>query len=98
MPTNYMRQRKVLEKYVPVTPATLWSWVKQGKFPQPIQLNPGQLNGPVVWSEDEILAWMSSRPRGYGPAHRSVNEARRPKAMIRRGGPTTPSGFVRRAP
>jgi predicted DNA-binding transcriptional regulator AlpA len=87
--------RKLREKYIPVTPPTIWTWVKEGKFPQPILLNPGVVNSPVVWAEDEILEWLASRPRGFGIGMPHVTQARRRAARNRREGRTPKWGFRR---
>ena len=80
--TKYIRFKKLLEQYVPVNRVTIWNWVKAGTFPAPIQLNPHVVNSPLVWSEDEILAWLETRPRGFGPVNPGVDPDRR-RAVIR---------------
>jgi prophage regulatory protein len=62
-------RRKHILALIPVTEATLWNWVKAGKFPKPIQLVPGQLNSPIAWYESEVDAWFATRERGFGPSH-----------------------------
>jgi len=37
----------------------IWRDVKAGKFPAPVQLGPNS----VGWYEDEVDAWLASRPR-----------------------------------
>ena len=37
----------------------VWRYVKAGKFPAPVQLG----ENAVGWYEDEIAAWLESRPR-----------------------------------
>lgn len=65
---------------------TLWTWVKTGTFPQPVILNPGSKSPRLVWFEDEIAAWIASRPRGIGvgPAQ-EVYAARTAQAEARLG-------------
>ncbi len=36
-----------------------WRRVKAGTFPAPVQIRPNS----VAWYEDEIEAWLASRPR-----------------------------------
>jgi len=38
---------------------TLYKWVKDGTFPAPVRLS----SHFVAWREDEITAWIASRPR-----------------------------------
>jgi predicted DNA-binding transcriptional regulator AlpA len=93
--TNYLRFKQLQQQYVPVAKVTGFNWVRDGKFPPPLQLNPGVVNSPIVWPEDEILAWLATRPRGFGPCHAELMEAHRRKAMRRNGGPTPIYGFRR---
>jgi predicted DNA-binding transcriptional regulator AlpA len=41
---------------LPVSPATIWRWVKQGLFVQPYKLSPGV----TVWNVDEVEAWLEA--------------------------------------
>ncbi|EHU2484673.1 helix-turn-helix domain-containing protein [Acinetobacter baumannii] len=41
---------------LPITEKTLWSWVKQGKFPTPYRLN-----GATVWKTTEVFEWLESK-------------------------------------
>ena len=45
---------------VPVSPATWWRWVKEGKAPAPFKLGP---NTPV-WDLDQIEAWLLRQAEG----------------------------------
>lgn len=38
---------------LPIKRSTVWQWVREGKFPAPIQL--GRLR---VWKRDDIRAWL----------------------------------------
>lgn len=40
-----------------VSVPTLWRWVKDGKFPQPVKLGPGSTR----WRESDVLAWERTR-------------------------------------
>jgi prophage regulatory protein len=42
---------------LPVSPATIWRFVKDGKFPAPFKLG---LN-TTVWDASEVDAWLASR-------------------------------------
>ena len=51
------RPRKGRPPLVPVSNATLWRWVKQGKFPAPIKLS----DRSTVWKLTEVMSWLNSR-------------------------------------
>jgi prophage regulatory protein len=53
----FLSKAQVLKK-IPVTAATLWAWVRQGKFPRPRTISPFK----TVWIAAEVEAWMLSRP------------------------------------
>ena len=42
---------------LPVSPASVWRWVKEGKFPAPFKLG---LN-TTVWDADEIDQWLGKQ-------------------------------------
>ena len=45
---------------LPVSPATIWRWVRDGKFPKPITLG-ASVTG---WAVDEIDAFLAARREG----------------------------------
>lgn len=42
---------------LPISRATLWRWVKCGRFPKPIHLSPGV----TAWDTDVVLNWMRNQ-------------------------------------
>jgi len=59
-----IRRKAVIAKAGKSYP-TIWRGVRNGTFPAPIVLGPNS----VGWYEDEIDAWLASRPRvNYAPA------------------------------
>lgn len=40
---------------LPISPATIWRWVRDGKFPQPFQIGVRT----TVWNYDEIQAYIA---------------------------------------
>ncbi len=60
-----MSHRKIIRGYKRVTERIgktriqLWRDIKAGNFPRPFELGPNS----VGWYEDEIEAWLESRPR-----------------------------------
>ena len=58
---NAGKKRKVNAKpervgLLPVTEKTIWTWVRQGKFPQPIRMN-----NVTVWRMSEVHAWIEEQ-------------------------------------
>jgi predicted DNA-binding transcriptional regulator AlpA len=49
---------------LPVGPATVWRWVRDGKFPAPFKL--GQ--GTTVWDAAQVEAFIVSASAGKGGA------------------------------
>jgi predicted DNA-binding transcriptional regulator AlpA len=49
--------KKQVLALVPVTFTTLWTWMRQGKFPAARTIG----NRPM-WLEAEVVGWISSRP------------------------------------
>ncbi len=41
----------------PVAPATIWRWVKLGKFPPPVPLGPQT----TAWAVEDLDAWDAQR-------------------------------------
>ena len=42
---------------VPVSPATIWRWVAESKFPAPFKLGPNT----TVWDLDQVDAWLAQQ-------------------------------------
>jgi|TARA_B110000090_G_scaffold89730_1_gene101792 prophage regulatory protein len=49
--------RHQLEKLFKVSPATIYRWIKEGKFPKPVRLGANM----VRWKAADIEAWMTDR-------------------------------------
>lgn len=45
---------------LPVSPATIWRWVRAGQFPQPFKLGPAT----TVWDADQVEAFLAQRSGG----------------------------------
>jgi predicted DNA-binding transcriptional regulator AlpA len=45
---------------VPVSPATIWRWVSEGKFPKPFKLGPNT----TVWDLDLVEAFLVQQAAG----------------------------------
>jgi prophage regulatory protein len=46
---------------VPASPASIWRWSKQGKFPRPFKIS----ENVTVWDLDEIDAFLLQRAGGH---------------------------------
>lgn len=42
---------------LPVSPATIWRWVKDGTFPKPFKIG----ENSTCWCAAEVDAWLASR-------------------------------------
>lgn len=71
-PPRLLPRREVL-RLLNVSNTTLYNWIREGVFPQPVILNPGRKFSRLAWREDEVSRWIDQRPRGNGsgfaPAH-----------------------------
>ena len=45
---------------VPVSPATVWRWVAEGKFPKPFKLGANV----TVWDMDAVDSWIARQSEG----------------------------------
>jgi predicted DNA-binding transcriptional regulator AlpA len=62
-PVRLMSKAEVLD-LVGCTYGSLWSWMKAGRFPLPIELGPPNgRSSKIAWLEHEITGWIASRPR-----------------------------------
>ncbi|NGP41054.1 helix-turn-helix transcriptional regulator [Acinetobacter lwoffii] len=62
---NAGMKRKVSAKpervgLLPVCEKTIWEWVRQGKFPQPIRMS----GNVTVWRMSEVQAWIEEKGMG----------------------------------
>ena len=49
--------RQQLEKLFKVSPATIYRWIKEGRFPKPIHLGANM----VRWKASDIESWLTER-------------------------------------
>ena len=56
---NELASHKGQRGLIPVSPATLWRWVKAGKFPEPIRLS----DRVTAWEASKVNAWIQSQSR-----------------------------------
>ena len=64
-PAHRVIGQKELLQRIPVSRTTLWRMQRTAGFPKAIQLSTNRIG----WVEDEINAWLASRPRGMGEGY-----------------------------
>lgn len=57
---GFVRQKVLLQKYVPFSAATLWRLIGAGKFPKPVKVT----DQITAWRVSDIENWASD-PAGY---------------------------------
>lgn len=55
----YFSDKQIAERYG-VDRTTIWRWVKDGNFPEPVKLS----KGCTRWPETPVLSWESRRAEG----------------------------------
>lgn len=60
--------RQELSAYVKLGRSTIYSLMRQGKFPEPIQVGPQA----VRWVKSEIDDWLAARPRATGESSKQA--------------------------
>lgn len=63
--TGYVREAQLVGSrknpdvpgVLPVSAATLWRWVKAGRFPQPVKIGPRV----TAWPVEAVREWMSEQ-------------------------------------
>lgn len=60
--TGFIRQAQLL-RYVPVSPATLWRWVKSGRFATPLKLS-GRI---TAWRCEDVRHWIEAQSQETKP-------------------------------
>jgi predicted DNA-binding transcriptional regulator AlpA len=51
---------KSVEGLLPVSPATIWRWVREGKFPKPFKLGAGT----TVWDAVQVESFIAKQREG----------------------------------
>lgn len=57
-PGRIRRPRAAAPGILPISAATLWRWVRAGKFPAPVALCDGRV---TAWRAADVRAWMESQ-------------------------------------
>lgn len=62
--SEFIRQKTLLQEYVPFSAATLWRLVNAGKFPKPVKVT----DQITAWRVSDVQAW-SKNPAGYAASN-----------------------------
>jgi prophage regulatory protein len=54
---RYLREKQLLEHYLPFSGSTLWRKVRSGTFPAPVKLGPAI----TAWREREVASWLNDQ-------------------------------------
>jgi predicted DNA-binding transcriptional regulator AlpA len=54
---RYLREKQLLEHYLPFSGSTLWRKVRTGTFPAPVKLGPAI----TAWREREVASWLNEQ-------------------------------------
>jgi len=61
---RYLREKQLLEHYLPFSGSTLWRKVRAGDFPEPVKLGPAI----TAWREREVASWLiEQQHKGWTP-------------------------------
>lgn len=55
--TGYIRQAQLIPYIIPISPATLWRWVKSGRFVSPVKLS----ERVTAWRCEDVRAWLDAQ-------------------------------------
>ncbi|HEX7687954.1 MAG TPA: AlpA family phage regulatory protein [Burkholderiaceae bacterium] len=57
VPSAFFREAQLVPNVIPVSPATLWRWVREGNFPKPVRLS----SRITAWRVEDVERWIASR-------------------------------------
>ena len=60
--TIFLTQPEI-SNWIKVSKSSVYRWVKEGQFPRPVMLGTPENNGTSRWIKDDIIEWLSKRPR-----------------------------------
>ena len=63
-PSKQMLRVSEIADWLNVSKTTIYKWVKDGNFPEPIILGEGDRSAASRWLKEEVDLWLESRPRG----------------------------------
>ena len=60
---NRLLSKLEVIQLIGVSAPTLWQWMREGKFPRSVRLQPNDKYGKCAWHQEEIEEWIKNRPR-----------------------------------
>jgi predicted DNA-binding transcriptional regulator AlpA len=54
--TGFIRSKQLVPGIIPISRATLWNWVRDGKFPAP-----RKMVGVTAWKCEDVHAWIGAQ-------------------------------------
>lgn len=54
---SFLRQSQLIPHLIPISAATLWRMVQDGRFPRPVKLGPRI----TAWRVEDVCAWSEAR-------------------------------------
>lgn len=54
---QFIRERQLLELYLPFSASTLWRKVRSGTFPRPVKLGPAI----TAWRVSDVTSWLAGQ-------------------------------------
>ena len=63
-PSKQMLRVSEIADWLNVSKTTIYKWVKDANFPEPIILGEGDRSAASRWLKEEVDLWLQSRPRG----------------------------------
>ncbi|HKK30241.1 MAG TPA: AlpA family phage regulatory protein [Alphaproteobacteria bacterium] len=70
-PEHRMVTIRQISAWLGVSERTIYGWIKDGRFPQPIMLNETEedFRATKRWYFKEVSEWLNGRPKGVGKTH-----------------------------
>ena len=60
--SRFIRLAQLVPGVLPVSPSSVWRWVRKKTFPAPIKLAPGV----TAWRWSDVKAWLAARAATRG--------------------------------
>lgn len=60
--SRFIRLAQLVPGVLPVSPSTIWRWVRQKNFPAPVKL----AAGVTAWRWSDVKAWLAARATSGG--------------------------------
>ncbi|MDO4441353.1 MAG: AlpA family phage regulatory protein [Moraxella sp.] len=78
LPTHPLLRMSEFMPFLPIGKSTVWVWIKDGKFPQPIKLSPTV----TVWRNSDIQEWLDDPTKWVGEVTPANYKKENPKENL----------------